>query len=217
MPRNWVRTGFDMRLISFMAAQADQIGRPRYTRAQIAASLIHPVPYQVVSQYLPARGPGGDPRELPLSAIARIRALRAEKDRDGQPAYTFRQLGDMYDVHPVTIERHCLDLSFPDTAGNGGMAPTGASAEGGVLSPAIARRAAAMYAERDGSGNRLHTPDQLATQFGVPVSDLKKALRARRGVRGPGGAVQLSSAAVAADPRPACGLIRIRTGELPVT
>ena len=85
------------------------------------------------------------------------------------------------------------------------MAPTGASAEGGVLRPAIARRAAAMYAERDGSGNRLHTPDQLATQFGVAVRQNKKARRARGGVRssGRGGATrQLIPASLRPYPNP---------------
>jgi hypothetical protein len=185
-----------MRLISFMAAQADHLGRPKYTRTQIAASLLHPVAQHVVRQYLPRRGRGGDPRELPPPAIARLRALRAERHPDGGHAYTLSQLAGMFDVHPASIERHCVDLSFPDLAGSGDTPHTASS--GGVgLNPAMARRAEAMYAERDGNGHRLHTPDQVAAEFGVSVSDLKRALRARRGVRNPG---QSSSTAAAGTP-----------------
>jgi hypothetical protein len=181
IPRNWIRTEFDMRLISYMAVQSDEIGRPRYTRAQIAASLLHPVPAPVVSQYLPSRGRGGDPRELPPAAIARIRALRAEKGPDGEHVYTLQQLADMVGVHPVSIARHCVDLAFPGKVGN--VPRTATPAAGGeFMTPSLAEQAEVLYARRDGDGNRLHTLDQL----GVSVSDTRKALRSRRGVRSPG-------------------------------
>ena len=110
-PRSWVRTELDMQLIRVLHARCDAHGRPVLTRAQIAASLLHPLPPAVISRYLP-RGRGGDPRTLPDAEIARMRELRGRGDGNGRHLYSLEDLAGMFDVSDMTVSRYCRDIQL---------------------------------------------------------------------------------------------------------
>jgi hypothetical protein len=173
-------------------ASSSSVDAPGPGPLRIPSGLRDAVPYHVVGQYLPERGRGGDPRELPLPVIARIRELRAERDAAGGHACTRQQLADMFEVRQATIVRHCADLGFHGAAGNDAI-------------PGTARRrrrepchdpASRGHVRRAGWGRQpLVQLDQGAAQFGISVSDVRRALRSRRGGGVPARALRGSAVA----------------------
>jgi DNA-binding transcriptional regulator YdaS (Cro superfamily) len=176
-PRMWVRTGFDLRLISVMHARKDQHGRAALTRPQIAASLLYPLPPGALSKHLP-RGRGGDLKTLPDPEIARMRELRALRDSGGKPLYSLAELAGLFGVSDITVSRYCRDLApGPPPARAPGIMIT--TAAGGTLAPEQVRQVAIMWAERNPDGSRRHTREQVAAHFGITPQDVTAIYRHR--------------------------------------
>lgn len=176
-PGLWVRTEFDMQLIRFMHARRDQHGRPVFTRAQIAASLLHPLPPSAISKHLP-RGRGGDPNTLPDPKIARMRELRALLGDNGKPVHSLHDLAERFGVSDITVSRYCRDLEMsPQSDRLPGI--TIATADGGILTPEQVRQVLIMWARRNGDGARQHTREQVAEHFGITPQDVTAIYRLR--------------------------------------
>jgi hypothetical protein len=175
-PRSWVRTEFDMQLIRVLHTRRDEHGRPVLTRAQIAASLLHPLPPAAISRHLPYHGQGGDPRALPDAEIARMRALRARRDSNGRRLYSLRDLADMFDVSDMTVSRYCRDIQLTPPSGR---APriTITTTGGQILTPRQVAQAQAMWARHNPDGSRKHTRKEVAQRFGITPKDVTAIYR----------------------------------------
>ena len=212
-PQVYVRTEFDMQLIRFMHARRDQHGRPVFTRAQIAASLLHPLPPSVIGRHLP-RGRGGDPKTLPDPEIARMRELRAQLDGNGKHVYPLHELAEMFDVSDITVSRYCRDLEVgPQPERLPSITIT--TADGGTLAPEQVRQVQLMWARRNADGSRQYTPEQVAGRFRITPQDVTAIYRLRhlRRTAPPQGAAgrpddktrRLPAPGAARDGRPASG------------
>jgi hypothetical protein len=176
-PQLWVRTEFDMQLIRFMHAHRDQHERPVFTRAQIAASLLHPLPPSAISKHLP-RGRGVYLNALPDTKIARMRELRTQRGENGKPAHMLHELAEMFGVSDITVSRYCRDLEVsPQSERLPGITIT--TADGGILTPEKVRQVLIMWARRNGDGCRQHTREQVAGHFGITPRDVTAIYRLR--------------------------------------
>lgn len=174
-PRSWVRTEFDMQLIRVLHTRCDVHGRPVLTRAQIAASLLHPLPPPVISRYLP-HGRGGDPRTLPDAEIARMRELRARDDGNGRHLYSLQDLAGMFDVSDITVSRYCRDIQLTPPAGRG-PSITITTTGGQILPPRQVAQVQAMWSRRNPDGSRTHTREEVAQRFGITPKDVTAIYR----------------------------------------